>query len=579
MNMLQGQGAAQGCATGVAALFKVSELSVDKIITEDFECEKNKLERARKQYSLELSKLTEERDQSDEAVLIIETYQEILEDDTFFDEVCNRLLLEKCNIEYAIRKEQSIVSAEFEKIDNEYLKERSADIENVCNELIRIIQGKEGGKLEKTAEKNEKIIVFARDLSPDQTLKMDKGRIGGIVTERGGLTSHTVILAKTLGIPAVVGAAGAMDAVSEGETVIIYGDSGRIYISPDDAAINEYREHNEKQNSLSKEFERALENKAMTLDGESIEVCFNLADWENEEELAPLDTSDGIGLYRTEFIYIHSNDYPDEEKQFSYYRRVAERADGKDVIIRTLDIGGDKQADYMDLPREDNPFLGYRAIRLCLNREDIFTTQLRAILRASAYGKVSIMYPMIASAEELRAANKYLEKAKKELREADIEFDENIRTGIMIETPAAVLLSDILARECDFFSIGTNDLIQYTVAADRMNENVQYLYTPKSPAVLRSISLVCKNAARYNTRVHMCGEAASDASLIPVWAAMGLTELSVVPAQVARTKYIINHINKSEIRASLDKILALETTEEVEAFLSDLKSHYMPELQ
>ena len=574
MKELKGRGAAPGCASGVAVRFEASELSFEKQSIKDFDAENEKLDRARREYTDTLSELMAADDQPEDAVMILEAYQDILDDDTFFDAARERAKIEMCNIEYAIKREQEIVSAEFAQLDNEYLKARAVDIENVCNELIRRIQGKAAATLDTSGGGDKKVIVFAEDLTPDQTLNFDHSLIGGFVTEKGGLTSHTVILAKTLGIPAVVGTPGALAAVKGGEPGIIYGDSGEVYLEPDEEALKVFEERDSKQRKMQEAFSEALGKRTATLDGVGIDVCINIADWESEEELEPLKTADGVGLYRTEFIYIHSDGFPTEDEQFKYYSTVARCAGGKEVIIRTLDIGGDKQAGYMNLPKEENPFLGYRAIRLCLSHEAIFRTQLRAILRASAFGKISIMFPMIASVEELRAAKENVEAAKTELRKQGIAFDDNIDIGIMIETPAAVQLSDSLAKECDFFSIGTNDLIQYTVAVDRMNENVQYLYTPRSLAVLRSVAMVSRNAAKYRTRVNMCGEAASDAALVPLWVAMGLTELSVVPSQVARTKYIVNHISKAEVKEKLDEILALDTVAEVSLALDGLKEKY-----
>lgn len=574
MRELKGRGAAPGCAKGVVARFVISKLSFERRDIKDAKTEKQKLDKARRDYAEYLNEMTADPTQSEDAIMILGAYQEILEDDSFFDTAVKRCERELCNIEYAVKQEQMIIAAEFEQLDNEYLKERAVDIENVCHELIRRIQKKASGKLDGSRRGNEKLIVFAEDLTPEQTLNFDHSIIGGFVTERGGLTSHTVILAKTLGIPAVVGTRAAMEAANDGETVIIYGDTGDVWLDPSDDAIAEFIKNSEQQNRLRKAYAEALGRTAVTLDGEEVDVCINIADWSSEEELSYLETADGVGLYRTEFIYMHSKDYPSEEEQFRYYSTVARLAKGKEVIIRTLDIGGDKQASYMYLPKEENPFLGYRAIRICLHEDEIFQTQLRAILRAGAHGKVSIMFPMISSVEELRAAKGSVEKAKQELRARNEDFDENVSIGIMVETPAAVQLSDSLAKECDFFSIGTNDLIQYTVAVDRMNEKIQYLYTPRSLAVLRSVNMVARNAAKYGTRVNMCGEAASDEALVPLWVAMGLTELSVVPSQVARTKYTVSHINKAEIRKRLDGILALDTVDEVNKKLEEIRERY-----
>lgn len=566
MKELLGCGAAAGCIRGVAKRLSFRKAAVERRGIEDVTGEAQRLESVRKAYFQSLQELMKRGDQTEDAVAILDAYQEILQDDTFFGAVLQRVENEHVNVDYAIREEEQAVAAQFALLDDEYLLERANDIANVCNQLIRRLQGESDWPMEETKE-NSKLIIFAEDLSPDQTLRMDRSILGGFVTEKGGLASHTVILAKTLGIPAVVGVPGAVSTVEDGEDVILYGDCGRVVLSPDAKACADFSREENAQQILRKAYQTAAARSAVTLDGVRVKVCVNIGDWRNSSDLDALEACDGVGLYRTEFLYMRDDGYPSEDEQFQFYRAVAERAGQNEVIIRTLDIGGDKQASYMDMPQEDNPFLGYRAIRLCLDRKNVFLTQMRAILRASAYGNVAVMFPMIASVEELRQAKEVLAQAREELDQEKLPYRENLQVGIMVETPAAVQISDLLARECDFFSIGTNDLIQYTMAADRMNDRVQYLYNVCNPAVLRSVDMVSQSAAACGIPVNMCGEAASDPLVIPLWIAMGLSELSVVPTQVARTKYMVDRVSAKEMRRRLPEVLACATVEQVHDML------------
>lgn len=577
MEELLGCGAAAGCARGIVKRVFSQKTAVDWHTIKDPEDEVRRLEEAREAYLHTLRELMEQDEQTEDAVAILDAYQEILQDDTFFELVHQRIRAEQVNADYAIRKEQQDVEAQFALLDDEYLMERANDIANVCNQLICYLQGKQDS-LTESAAPGAKFIIFAEDLTPDQTLRMDRALLGGFVTERGGLTSHTVILAKTLGIPAVVGVPDAVSAVTDGQEVLIYGGSGRVILSPDAAACEAFDQEAQVQQAWQRAYQAEIAQPAVTPDGKQIRVCINIGDWRNGSDLDALKTCDGVGLYRTEFLYMRDDGYPPEEEQFQFYRTVAERAGQNEVIIRTLDIGGDKQAPYMDLPQEANPFLGYRAIRLCLNHRDIFLTQLRAILRASAYGNVAIMFPMITNIEELRQAKEVLAQARGELDRDGIAYNPALQVGIMMETPAAVQISDLLARESDFFSIGTNDLIQYTMAADRMNDQVQYLYNVCNPAVLRSVDMVSRGAATHGIPVNMCGEAASDPLVIPMWIAMGLSELSVVPAQVARTKYVVNRLPAEEMRRRLPEVLACTTTEQVQDMLRGIQKEFNIEL-
>lgn len=563
MNIVHGLIGAPGCALGTVVVLKKESNEVIKRSISDFDAEINKLEIARKSYNEQLQKMLvkAQKEVGKSGADIFMAYQEILSDDVFFEKVIERVKNEKVNIEFAINEETNEVVALFENLDDEYLKERSADISNVCMELIDEIQGSRK-KINVKDSLGKDIIVVANELTPVDTMKLDKKFLKGFITEKGGVTSHTVILAKTLGIPAVVGLEGILEKVDRGIPIIIYGEKGQVIIKPDDLEIQKYIGEKEKFNNQKNLFESCKNKSAITIDGIKMRVNINSGDVDSIEDFNS-NECDGVGLFRTEFLYMNQTYYPTEEEQFEVYKKMAIKTGGNEVIIRTLDIGGDKKIDYMDLPKEDNPFLGYRAIRLCLDRIDIFKTQMKAILRASAYGNVKMMFPMIVNLEEVLKAKEILEESKAELEKAGIIFDKDISVGIMIETPAAVLISDILAKEVDFFSIGSNDLIQYTTATDRMNNRVQGLYDSCNISVLRSIQMVCDNAKKNNVEVGICGEIASETMLVPLWVAMGIDELSVVPAEVSKVKYLVNHLDRSELKKKMTGILNLGKIENV----------------
>ena len=573
MKELHGRGAAAGCACGVVKRYESARIEAVRRPVKDIPAEIEKLERARAEYSAALAELQQQPGQAKEAAGILQAYQEILQDDVFFSTVAERAAQEQVNVDYALQEEAASTAEAFGQLDDPYLADRAVDIRNICDEITLRIQGRARGDGADLSGGTETWIVFAEDLTPDATLRMDKSRLGGFVTKLGGLTSHTVILAKSLGIPAVVGAADAMDQAQNGDSVILYGDSGRVILNPDEAMLRDFQVLQDRQKKVQAAYAAVRDRPAVTKDGTPVQVCVNLGDGKTDSALAMAD-SDGVGLFRTEFIYIAAGHNPTEEEQFTHYRDVAVKANGRPVIIRTLDIGGDKQVSYLNLPAEANPFLGYRAIRLCLDRKELFLTQLKAILRASAYGNLKIMFPMIASLSELRAAKAVLAQARRELDAAGVAYAPDIPVGIMVETPAAVMISDQLARESAFFSIGTNDLTQYITATDRMNERVQYLYDPCSPSVLRAIRMVSLSAKRYGIPVGMCGEAASDALAIPLWLAMGLSELSVVPSQMAQTKYVVGRISESAVRARLSELLDLENAEAVRGALRGIQQEF-----
>lgn len=569
MKRIKGLSGARGRSTGKCIVLKDTVYKVECKETADPCKEVEKLETARKDYCKELDDLYENSidDIGKESAGIFLAYKEIVMDNVFFEKCAARVQKEKINIEYVLEEEKNEVTELFCGMKDPYMKERGKDIENVCDAIIRKMLDVTTS-YEEISRIKEGFILIAKDLAPTDTIRLDKTYLRGIVTEKGGRTSHTVILAKTLGIPAVVGASHILEQAEEDKIICIDGGTGEVIVEPDESTLKEYLEMEKRAEEQDKLFQEFGKRRAETSDGHIINICVNAGDKEGIEKL-DMSVCDGVGLFRTEFLYMSADQYPSEQMQFQIYKALAEKAQGKEVVIRTLDIGGDKQVDYMDLPSEANPFLGYRAIRICLERKEIFKTQMRAILEASAYGKFSIMFPMIVNVEELRAAKQLLKECKEELKEKGILFDDEIKAGIMIETPAAVLLSDRLAKEADFFSIGTNDLIQYITASDRMNEKVQNLYRTCNISVLRAVKMVVQNAHKAGIKVSMCGEAASDEKMVPVWIGIGIDKLSMAGTQIARIKYTIRQLSMEKAENITKRVFELDRIEEIEKYLEE----------
>lgn len=566
-----------GCIQGKAVIIRPQVISVERREVDDPEREIGVLAKARRNYGEQLGELehnAESCHQTDQAK-ILGAYLEILQDDVFFDNVKNTVKNSHACCSWALEEERSKTEAMFRKLDDPYLRARADDVNNVCHALMARLQGLASGDPFKGIE-GDHLIVLADDLSPEDTVKLDRKRLAGMVTQRGGVTSHTVILAKALGIPAVVGVGNFLNEVKPGAQILLDGEKGTMVVDPDEKSIREFSirsEHIRKQHELFSACESRL---AHTEDGCLIHVDMNTGD---QQSIANFDADrcDGVGLFRTEFLYIGQSDYPSEEFQFSIYKNMAKKSGDKELIIRTLDIGGDKQVSYMDLPKEPNPFLGYRAIRLCLDRKEVFLTQLRAILRASVFGNVKIMFPMIVNLEELEQAKGLLEKAKGQLDSKGLPYNHEIKVGIMVETPAAVLLSDQLACCADFFSIGSNDLTQYTTATDRQNELVQGLYTPFNISVLRAIKTACENAHKQGIPIGICGEAASEPLLVPMWVAIGIDELSVAPSLVGRTKYIIGRVSHKMLQAKAEEVLKCARISQAMEILRQMNRGVLPE--
>lgn len=462
----------------------------------------------------------------------------------------------------------------FLNMENESMRHRAADIEDMRSRLTGILMGIDKESL---SDIPERTVIVVHELVPSMTAELDTRHIAGIVAECGGETSHAAILARTLGIPAVLAVNDAKKIINNGDVVIVDGNYGEVFVNPISKTIQIYerkqQESIEKMNSLLEFSDR----ETITSDGKKLHLYGNIG---GPEDIAKVLGSggEGIGLFRTEFLFMNGYVIPTEEEQFIAYKKAAVMARGRDVIIRTLDIGGDKNVPYMGLPRESNPFLGYRAIRYCLDRTDIFRAQLRAILRASAFGKIKIMLPLITSVSEVIAVKRHLHNISLELEKSGVEFDREIKVGVMIETPAASLIADLLAEEVDFFSIGTNDLIQYTMAVDRCNENVSYLYSPYNPAVLRSIRHIIQCAKTSGIPVGMCGEAAADPKMIPLLIAFGLDEFSVSAANILETRKNIASWNMEEVTKIAETVMKFHTEKEVSQYLSEVDSQKRQEV-
>jgi phosphoenolpyruvate-protein phosphotransferase (PTS system enzyme I) len=486
----------------------------------------------------------------------------VLEDRMLIEEVISRLKKEKVCVAYIFSEVLKKYIDVFSKIEDEYLKERIADINDVGKRILRHLLGTIRQAL---SDLKEKVIVVAHDLSPSDTAAMHKQRVSAFVTDIGGKTSHTAIMAKSLEIPAVVGTEHATAKIKPNDLLIVDGNTGIVIIEPDEEALRAYRQEGERLKGVTQGFLSAKDLPALTTDKKSVNIYANI-EFPDEVTSVKLHGAEGIGLYRTEFFYMNRKDLPSEEEHYQAYKYVAEEMKPNPVIIRTLDLGGDKFLSQFEIPHEMHPFLGWRAIRFCLARPDIFKLQLRAILRASVNGDLKLMYPMISGIEELQKANKILDEAKEELRNKGTPFDEDIKIGAMIEVPSAAITADILSREADFFSIGTNDLIQYSLAVDRVNEKVAYLYEPAHPAVLRLIKNIIDAAHNANIKVGMCGEMAGEPGFALLLLGLGLDEFSTPPQVIPELKYLIRLVSFKHAQEIAHAALKLSTGKEVADF-------------
>lgn len=565
MDFLKGVGVSPGIAIGRVFLKEDIAIEIKNETIQNPEEEikrfKDAIEKSKQQlqelYEYALKKVGKHEAQ------VFAAHTMILEDEELIEKVNEKIRTEFKNVEWALKEASDEYISIFEAMDNEYLKERALDIRDVTLRMLRNLLGIEDNSL---VLLKEPVIIVAKDLTPSDTAQMDKDKVLGFITEEGGKTSHSAIIARSLEIPAVAGLDSITLQVKHGDTIAFDGTEGKVYINPDEKTIELFKEKKERFEQRIQLFAKLKNSEAITKDNVRLEVACNIGKPADVDRVIEKN-ADGIGLFRSEFLYMNRNDFPSEEEQFNAYKTVAQRMKEKPVVIRTFDIGGDKELSYLDFPKEMNPFLGCRAIRFCLGRIDLFKTQLRAILRASVFGNIKIMFPMISVFDELVHAKQILEEVKESLRNEGIAFNENMEVGMMIETPSAALLADIFAKHVDFFSIGTNDLIQYTLAVDRLNPHVSHLYSPYNPSVLRSIKNIIDAAHRENIWVGMCGEAASDPKLVPVLIGMGLDEFSMNPASVLEVKWMIRQHSREEMKAVAEQVLKFATADEIERFL------------
>jgi phosphotransferase system enzyme I (PtsI) len=494
---------------------------------------------------------------------IFDAHLLVLEDRMLIEEVISRLEKEHLNAAYIFSEVLKKYIEVFSKIEDEYLKERVADINDVGRRILSNLLGKERRLFE---DLKEKVVVVAHDLSPSDTAAMHKQSVCAFVTDIGGKTSHTAIMAKSLEIPAVVGAHDISLKVKAGDLLIVDGTNGVVVINPDEETLNFYRQELEKLKGITERFLGVKDLPAVTLDGKLFEISANI-ELPQEVPAVKMHGAQGIGLYRTEFFYMNRKEPPSEEEHYQAYKYVAEEIKPHPVIIRTLDLGGDKFLSQFEVPSEIEPFLGWRAIRFCLARPDVFKVQLRAILRASVHGDLKLMYPMISGVEELRQTNAILNEVKEELKTKGVPFNENIEVGAMIEVPSAAMTADLLASEVDFFSIGTNDLIQYSLAVDRANDKVAYLYEPAHPAVLRMIKNIIEAAHNAGIWVGMCGEMAGETALLLILLGLGIDELSMPPLLIPEAKYVIRSVTFTQVKEIAQEALRLRTGKEVDDFI------------
>ncbi len=537
MEKYTGKSIFKGIAIGKILFYQKGEQPVKRVKIEDTAEQIKRYEDARAKAAEQLQGLYEKalKEVGEANAAVFEVHQMMLEDDDYIDSVVNIIETQQVNAEFAVATTGDNFAKMFAEMEDDYFKARAADVKDISERMVNILSGNESGG----ALGDEPVIVVAEDLAPSETVQMDKEKLLAFVTRLGSANSHTAILARTMNIPALI----EVDIKEEwnGKMAVVDGYTGTFYIDPDEETLKKMQEKKE-EDIKARELLQELKGKEdITVDGKHIKLYANIGGVKDVTSVLANDAA-GIGLFRSEFLYLEADNYPDEEAQFQAYKTVAENMAGKKVIVRTLDIGADKQVDYFNLDHEENPAMGYRAIRICLDRRDIFRTQLRALLRASAYGNIGIMYPMIISVDEVKEIKKIVESIKAELTEKGIEYGE-VEQGIMIETPAAVMISDLLAEEVDFFSIGTNDLTQYTLAIDRQNSKLDNIYDSHHPAVLRMIQKTIENGHKAGCWVGICGELGADMTLTETFLKMGIDELSVSPTFVLPIRKLIREMS------------------------------------
>ncbi|OCA89789.1 phosphoenolpyruvate--protein phosphotransferase [Pradoshia sp. D12] len=559
--MLNGIAASNGIVIAKAYRLMEPDLTVTKSTINEVDTELTRLQEAVNKAQTELETIREKvkTEQGEDKAAIFDAHILVLNDPELLGAVQEKVKSEKINSEFAMREIADMFITMFEQMDNEYMKERAADIRDVTK---RVISHLLGVQIPNPSMIAEEVIVVSEDLTPSDTAQLNREFVKGFTTDIGGRTSHSAIMARSLEIPAVVGTKQATETIQNGDMIILDGLKGEVHINPTPELIEEYKKAADAYAQQKLEWAKLVNEKTVTADGHHIELAANIGTPKDLEGVKA-NGAEAVGLYRTEFLYMGRDNLPGEEEQFESYKAVLEGMEGKPVVVRTLDIGGDKELPYLDLPKEMNPFLGFRAIRLCLEELPIFRTQLRALLRASVYGNLRIMFPMIATLDEFRSAKKVLEEEKAKLIEEGIEVSDSIQLGIMVEIPSTAVIADQFAKEVDFFSIGTNDLIQYTMAADRMNERVSYLYQPYNPAILRLVKMVIEAAHKEGKWAGMCGEMAGDELAIPLLVGLGLDEFSMSATSVLRARSQIKTLTRTEMQDLAEKAIQMQTSAEI----------------
>ncbi len=550
MVVYSGKSVFGGIAIGKICVYAKEDSQVKRERIEDPEAEIKRYHEAKDVAIEQLGVLYEKalKEVGEDGAGVFEAHQMMLDDGDYIDSVENVIRTQSVNAEYAVAQTGDQMAQMFLDMEDEYFRGRAADVHDISERLIGVLSGKGSGGI----QTDEQVIIVADDLAPSETVQMDKDKILSFVTVHGSANSHTSILAKTMNIPAMIGCDIPLDDTVNGKMAVVDGFEGKVYIEPNEETMAAKKKLYEEEQEKKALLEQLKGKDNVTLDGQHINLYANIG---NTKDLGLVLKNDagGIGLFRSEFIYLGSQDYPTEEEQFEIYKTVAQTMAGKKVIIRTLDIGADKQADYFALPKEENPAMGLRAIRICLTRPEVFKTQLRAILRASAFGKIAIMFPMIISLEEVKEIKGIVNEVKTELDDAGISYDKNIELGIMIETPAAVMVADELAEEVDFFSVGTNDLTQYTLAIDRQNDSLEKFYNSHHPAILKMLKMIVDAAHRHGAWAGICGELGADLTLTKDFLAMGFDELSVSPGRILPLRKIVLETDVSEYKKSLNE--------------------------
>ncbi|WP_369354599.1 phosphoenolpyruvate--protein phosphotransferase [Lysinibacillus capsici] len=561
MTQLTGIAASDGIAIAKAYRFVQPDLTFAKTTIHDIEAEQQRLAAALAKAEQELviiRQQTFEKFSAEEAA-IFEAHLLVVHDPELLGPINQKIADEAVNAEYALHEVSSMFVALFEGMDDEYMSARASDIRDVTNRILAHLLGVH---IPNPSNMNEQVIIVANDLTPSETAQLDRNFVLGFITDIGGRTSHSAIMARSLEIPAVVGTGIATTTIQDGDYLIVDGSTGQVLVNPSAEVIADYQEKAQNYRAQQAEWSTLVNEQTVSKDGVHVELAANIGSPSDLDGVLR-HGAEGIGLYRTEFLYMGRENLPSEEEQFTAYKTVLEGMKGKPVVIRTLDIGGDKHLPYLPVQEEMNPFLGHRAIRLCLDQQELFRTQLRALLRASVYGNLKIMFPMIATIQEFRAAKEILLEEKEKLIAGGIAVGSSIEVGMMVEIPSTAVMADIFAKEVDFFSIGTNDLIQYTMAADRMNEKVSYLYQPYNPAILRLIQMVIKAAHQEQKWVGMCGEMAGDEHAVPLLLGLGLDEFSMSATSILKTRALLKQLSVPEMQSIATEALQLATAEEV----------------